>query len=150
MYPVPAESFHRCHLRDVGTPERFDACDNPDHDPFSWLVRRQPLSRTRGDEYIVPGNSGMPLAQHKVHARNQLGGVLPSRVLVLVAEAAKHAAGAPTFERAICTLKSDQASKLYSVVACHYDVDKGSRLMHPNNRHKARLHQSFTHTSTEG
>lgn len=42
------DSLPRSHLRIVGTSERSDARENPDHDPFYGSCV-EPLSRTRGD-----------------------------------------------------------------------------------------------------
>lgn len=66
-----------------------------------------------------------------------------------VAQAAKHAAGEPTFE-AISDLTADNPRKPYLVVACHHNVAAKPRRTHPSKRHKARFHKRSAHTITEG
>lgn len=62
---------------------------------------------------------------------------------VLVAEAAKHAACEPTFERAINDLKMDQPHKPYPLIVCHRNVADRPRLVHPNKWHKSSFPQTL-------
>lgn len=70
----------RSHLREHGNFAWFDACDDPDHNPFSWFVRPAAVKSTREREISSPKVRGCRWRKKTCMNGTSLSVEFPSRV----------------------------------------------------------------------